>query len=1724
MINDVSADLVDVLRRRAAAEGNRTALTFLDDNDTEVGLTYGGLDRAASAIAVALAEAGVGHGDRALLMYPPGPDYVAAFLGCLYAGVVAVPVYPPDQTHGAATVMGILADSEAAIVMVSAASLRDAGLPIDQIPALGSARPLSTDDLLSAARAGDRCDFEPPPRPAIAFLQYTSGSTAAPKGVMVGHDNLMHNAAKVARALHLTEDTRSVSWLPPYHDMGLIGGILQPIYTGFPGVQMTPAAFLRRPARWLREISDRGATASLAPAFGYAHCTRRVTDAELAELDLSRWRLAMVGSETVRPGVLDAFAERFGSAGFRRGSFYPCYGLAEATLFVAGHWLPDHRRTQANGRTGTASVSCGRVESPDEVVIVDPDSRAPCPPGVTGEVWITGPTVAHGYWRRDEDNQSFRARLCTGDARPFLRTGDLGYFSGEDLFLAGRAKEVLIVRGRNHYPQDIEAAAEAAHPTLRTRRGAAFTIEGELADRIVLVQEVTGTSAVTQAEVTTAIRAAVVRAHGIDLDEIVLVRRGSVPRTTSGKTRRLAARDRYADDGFGPVLASWPQPGRGRAAGRPDFDPRIVAAAARVLGRSPLDLDVRRSLVAHGLDSVRAAELRVVLAQEAGLDLALPDLLGDASIVQLSVLARQSAAALVNADPPAAADEEAVVARASHGQVRLWLEDQRGNGEMLRIGGGVRLFGSLDQNALRAAFGELVRRHESLRTTLDVDEDGVVWQTVHPWQPPDLRLIDRPVSERDRPEAISACYQDVLATPFDLRSGAPLRVALVVLARDESALLMTAHHAAVDGWALHLLWQELGGLYAAFSAGRPAALPPAPQYRQVAAAGAADADRALERMEFWRGQLAGSSAPGFPADRRPARRSFDATTVPFDLPASLRARLSELAADAGTTLFTVLIAGFAALLARVTGQPDVLVGTDASNRDWPGGDAVVGFFTQVLPVRADSSGSPGFRELVLRVRERCLGMLAHQDTEADEILAALGQPGVDAPAEPLRVKFGLRDYPHPDWAVPGLAVRPFEIPRAQMPHELSLDLHRTQDGELSGWMSFATDLFSRESVDRITAGYLQLLRHAADDPECAVDTLSIIGPGERELLGEFGGKLTPGPAGGSVTELLAAPAASQPADIAISDGELKITYAELHRRAGQLAAYLRELGAGQDRVVGVYLPHSCETVISMLAVLKAGAVYLPLDTAYPSDYLAFVVGDARPDIIVTQEAVLAARPDARQALSGQHARIVCLEACADSIARQPDDGAFEPARPDALAFVIYTSGSTGVPKGTANTYGGLSGHLRWRSTAYPLTSASRVLHHTALGFDVSVAEICWPLASGACLVIPPGEVIRDPAQWRRLAHEAGITDLFFVPSLLRIFLEQPDPGPSGLTSVHCVGEVLSPGLVLSTWRAFPGVTVHNNYGPAETAIEMSSEIVSADLDPESRVPIGRPIPGVKVYLLDRRCQPVPIGAVGEVCIAGACLGRGYLYSPGLTAQRFVADPFGPGGRMYRSGDLARWLPDGRLDFIGRADHQVKFHGQRVEPGQIEAVLNTHQNVRTAVVSARVREDGDRILVAYLVPSGELPSASELRAFLRRQVPEYLVPQAFVRLEAIPLNANGKTDYRALPMPAADDFGDRPRYQAPATLAERTLAGIWSEALNVADIGRDDDFRELGGHSLMAIRIAARIRPAFGVEMCVGDLLDGPSTLAELAGELQRRQLASVREDELRGILRDLGAI
>nr|WP_042178658.1 non-ribosomal peptide synthetase [Kibdelosporangium sp. MJ126-NF4]CEL13316.1 Non-ribosomal peptide synthase [Kibdelosporangium sp. MJ126-NF4]CTQ99007.1 Non-ribosomal peptide synthase [Kibdelosporangium sp. MJ126-NF4] len=1666
---------IEILRTRAAETPDRVAFVFRDEA-TEREFTYAELDRRARALAVALAEGG-SPGDRVLLACSPGVHYVAGFFGCLYAGMIAVPVYPPNDRMGAERMLRVLLNSEARSVVVDRVV---AGRIRSWPDRLATVRVVVADEAPLDAADAWRPVAVRPGEPA--FLQYTSGSTADPKGVMVGHDNLTHNAATMAEALGFGPDTVSVSWLPPYHDMGLIGGILQPVYSGFRAVLLSPMSFLRRPARWLNVISEHRATASVAPAFGYAECTRRLTDDEIAALDLSSWRTALVGAEPIPPVTLEAFAERFRSAGFRKSAFYPCYGLAEATLFVTGG--ERDRAPVISETSGTRVVACGTSRGTDTVLVVDQETRVPCANDVIGEIWVSGPTVAHGYWRDPgRTEEVFEARLADGDPRTFLRTGDLGFFADGELHITGRAKEIIVLRGHNHYPQDIEWTAELAHPSLPKGRGAAFAVRSGTAERAVLVQEVGAGFRQAADEVVAAIRAAVAVAHGIDLHDVVLVRRGSIPRTSSGKIRRLATRDRYTRGEFVRLSHS------GRLSEPVDL--ALHGAVAAVLDRPAGRVDPELPLVAQGLDSVRAVEVKSLLLNDFNLDVALVELLAGGTTNILAQMPRDG-------DRRTVARPRAESFAASSGQARLWLLDRLGKSEAFRVGAGLRIRGPLALPALHAAVTELVARHEALRTTLEMAADGAIRQRVHP--PVSVRLPVFELSVPDeamRQREIVACYWRELGEPFDLGSQPLLRVAVIRFAPDDAAVLLSAHHVAVDGWSMTVLWHELAALYEAFSTGRPSPLPaPEAPYRDLPAG---DAD-----MEFWRRLLYGAPELLLPTDRPRTGHAGEGGAVAVQVSADLTRRLRELAAEENATLHMVLVAAFAAVLARWGDQPDVVFASVWANRADPLAAGVVGFLAQALPVRVDTGGDVSFRDLVARARSCCLEVLAHQHTPVELALGGRRQE---------TVALGLRPA-LPAWRGDDLAVEAFEIPPSAAQFDLSVELAETSGDTLRGWAVFAAELFDESTVRRIFSAFVTLLESAADDPDRQVSALPLIDRAERERIAGFGDPHAALPEPPPVTLSFESRVDSDPDATALVEGATRITYRELDERANRLARYLVASGVRREEAVGVYLPHSVDAVVCLLAVLKAGAAYLPMDAAYPPAQLAYVIEDARPPIVLSRGDVLVAGGPVDAVMA--KARLVRLDLAASEIAACSPDRIPLTSFPDCLSYVIYTSGSTGRPKGTANTHRGLGNLMRWRCAQFPLRAGDGVLQRTPLGFDVSVLEIVWPLVSGARLVIPPVDGYRDPRQWNRLIRAERVTDCCFVPSVLKVFLDELDGESCPLVRVHLLGEELTPELVAATHRTMPLVEMHNTYGPAETAIEVTHEAV----DPAgANVPIGSPIPGVRIRVLDRVGNPVPIGVPGEVFIGGACLSRGYLHQPSLTAERFVPDPTMPGERLYRTGDLAKWLPDGRLVFAGRVDQQVKIRGQRVEPAGVRAALLTYAAIREAVVVARPRSDGDQELVAYLVFTGPPPPVGELRSYLLERLPRFMIPQAFVVVPRIPLSPNGKLDRNALPDPRDGHLGAPVSRREPATAAERMMAEIWASVLDTDDIGRDDEFRELGGHSLMATQMAARIGARFGVEMSVAELLDRSWTLTDLAGEVQRRQFAGAGREEVLSLLR-----
>ena len=1028
---------------------------------------------------------------------------------------------------------------------------------------------------------------------------------------------------------------------------------------------------------------------------------------------------------------------------------------------------------------------------------------------------------------------------------------------------------------------------------------------------------------------------------------------------------------------------------------------------------------------------------------------------------------------------------------ASRAQVGLWLADQL-LGEARRTAYNVpialRLSGRLDVAALEHALSEVVRRHEVLRTSV-VSSEGVPVQRLHAAVPVDLPVVDT------TPHEVDALLAADAARPFDLAAGPPLRIRLYRCAPEEHALSLVVHHIVFDGLSGGILLDEVGRLYAAAVTGRSVTLPDLDvQYADYAAWQQESlADGTLDRhADYWRSELDGAPALlDLPTNRpRPPVASTAGGEVGFEVPTEVAARLRDLARTERATLFMVMLAAFGVVLGRWSGQQDLCVGTPVSGRTRRELDHVIGYFVNPVVLRLRLAGRPTFRELLSRVRETTVGAYEHQDLPFNQLVAELHPERTLAHNPLYQVAMVMQTADSARLELPDLVAEPIDVATDDAKGDLVLDV--SEDGEsLGGTLGFRRDLFDAATVEQLVGRLMSALSGLAADPDVPVDDLDLLHTGERELL-LFGRNRTDHPVGPSpVAAQFAAQVAARPDAVAVVDERGSMTYGELDRQAGRLACTLRKHGAAPDEVVGVLLPRGRELVVALVAVLKTGAAYLPLDPSMPTERIFTMVEDARPRCLVT-----GSDNHVRLASRGVSAApVVVPDEAVDAAPGEHTDPAGPPdVRPGHLAYTVFTSGSTGRPKAVEVTQAGMANQLAWLSSSLAFDHADAVLARTSPGFDAAVAETWLPLLAGGRLCIAPEEIVNDAYRLVDLGNRLQATVVMFTPSLLA---EVPDDALFP-TVRHVVtgGEPLSAALAERISRQWDAAVAHQ-YGPTETTITAvaTGHTSARTLGTE---PLGTPVWNTRIYLLDDRMRPVADGTPGEVYIGGAQVARGYRSRPGLTADRFVPDPFGPtGSRLYRTGDVARWLPSGELSYLGRVDLQVKVRGYRIELGEVEAALAALDGVREAVVTVREDAPGDRRLVAYYLPTADVsrpPAAAALRAALGTVLPAYMLPAAFVPLEVWPLTANDKLDRRSLPAPQqrADES-----YVAPATATERRLARIWAEVLGVARVGTLDDFFELGGHSLHATRLVAHVRAETGVDLPLSTVFESP-TVAQLA--------------------------
>ncbi|MBV9791300.1 MAG: amino acid adenylation domain-containing protein, partial [Chloroflexi bacterium] len=1011
----------------------------------------------------------------------------------------------------------------------------------------------------------------------------------------------------------------------------------------------------------------------------------------------------------------------------------------------------------------------------------------------------------------------------------------------------------------------------------------------------------------------------------------------------------------------------------------------------------------------------------------------------------------------------------------------------------------------------------------ALRTTFQ-ERDGQAWQVIAPTLGLDLVEQDLRAATDDPNATAQALAAAEAVRPFELARGPLIRAQLVRLATDEWLLLVTLHHSIADGWSMDVLLRELAQGYRAQVTGTSAALPTLPiQYADYAVWQRDWLQGAIvaQQLAYWQRELADApTVLALPTDHpRPSRPSLAGAVAPLALSPALTTALRQYSQGAHATTFMTLLAAFAVVLARHSGQAEVVIGVPVAGRTRPETAGLIGFFVNMLPLRVRVGQARSFGELVAAVRTAALAAYAQQDLPFELLVEALTPERSLHHAPLVQVACTLRQA-GAELELSGVTVRRESIPHTTAKLDLTLNLAETSTG-LAGGLEYSTELFAPATIARLAGHVVQVLDHVLAAPDAPLLTLPLLtAPEYQQLVHDRNATYADYPADQCIHELVAARAAQMPAAIALVCGEQELTYQVLDRRANQLAHLLRQRGVGSDVCVGLCLLRSLDLVVAQLAVLKAGGAFLPLDPAAPSERSAYILHDAQVALLLTTESALSIAPPDDVAVLWLDRDAALL----DDAPTEPLDSVVTPAN---LAYVIYTSGSTGRPKGVAVPHAGLVNLASWHQRAYSLSATDRATLIASPAFDASVWEI-WPyLVSGARIVIPDEATRSDPAALAAWLCRQAITISFLPTALAEAVMAQPWPAVTALRALLVGGDQLHP---IADDLPFP---VYNHYGPTETTVVASWQRV--ELDSAGKLPpIGRPIANTQAYLLDAQLNPVPIGVVGELYVGGVGVARGYVHQPALTAERFIPHPFATkqtaGTRLYRTGDLARWLPDGSIEFGGRIDHQVKLRGFRIELGEIEAAPASHPDVREAVVI--VREDmGDPRLVAYVVenkgtkeqrnkdaetttpPSpitteveadrglgkggrGDEGLASILRAFLKDRLPTYMIPSAFVVLDALPLTSNGKLDRRALPQPELSHADPDETPDTPRTPAEDLVANIWANVLGVEQVSLHANFFELGGHSLLATQVISQIRRIFQIELPLSTVFEAP-TVAEL---------------------------
>lgn len=1761
-------DLTKIIDMRGNETPEKNAFIFLENGNNVIRtVSYEKLMLQAKAIAITL-QMKTKINDRVVLLYPSGPDFISALFGCFYAGVIAVPLPPPDPAEfdiSLSKIKGMIKNANPSVILTSSdisilyTLFKPAEWDMDGIEWL------NTEDI--GVDMVERWSQRSAEDNDIAYLQYTSGSTGTPKGVMVSHENIVHQQKLIQFAVKSSENSKMVSWLPLYHDMGLISSILHPLYVGATSIILSPSDFINNPLCWIDTISKYQATTSAAPNFGYDLVIKKASQEPIDHLDLSHWKCAVNGSEPIRKKTIDNFTRIFSQYGFSEDAFFLGYGLSEATLVVSGSRVNDQESSVWIKKSGMSNhhivmadkddpdairlMSSGNIAIGQKVRIVDHDTGTPCPQGKIGEIWVSGKSVAKGYWQNQTDTEhTFGATISDNHDGPvshdghYLKTGDLGFILNRSLYVTGRLKDLIIIHGENHYPQDIELTVSNSHDMLKKGCTAAFSVDIDGIENLVIFQE-TISDACDEAILSKAverIRSDVAKYHDIQTFSIRLLKPGTLFKTTSGKIQRWKCKKAFEKDFFHQknsqvidqrYLKTWTY--------RPpksDLEKTLCLLWAEILDVPFEELDGKSNFMDMGGSSLLLTQMQSRIEDELGILIPI-EVMFEVPVLcdMVTALTQYSGSSSKISAVIKKIPRKTSVFPLSYSQKRLWFVQQLNkNSTLYNLPFVLRMKGELDIEGMNYAANSIIMRHDTLRTRF-VLQEGIPYQiidapeNINPLQVMDLR--DLPDNRKE--VRTHSLIDEEIRKPFNMETDHLVRVKLLKLRDDDHVFIIVIHHIIVDGWSQQIMLQEFSELYNSFVEHRGSRLAHLDiQYVDYVfwQKSQFESGNALQaQVEYWKNQL--KNRPEqliLPTDRkRPEVLSFRGKIQNFYLEFEEVEKIQRLGRTCDATLFMTLMAAYQILIYRYSLQEDILIGIPIANRKNRQIENLIGFFVNTLVIRGRISHNMTIKEFISQIRKTSLEAYNNQDVPFDYLVDQLDvERRLNRnPVFQAMLAFNQEHYSDRDKRN-NLSLSKIETTRIEASYntaqfDITLHLFPWENGRLKCTLEYATDLFEEFTIKRMIRHFNQILKGMIMEPETEIGGIPLLS--EDEIFAQTVERNKPSSTIDNEITFISEfekIVRRLPGKKAVECQKQHLTYKSLNEKSNRWAVYLRELGVSKNTPVIIHSERSIDLIPVFIGTIKAGGAYLPIDANYPLSRIRDILSDIDIPVLITTNKLVGPLKD----IYGGSLVIMDNPDIQKALESKSDQDSGYPIEKNDMAYIIYTSGSTGKPKGIKQKHETLSHFLQGMQERIDLSENDRAIVHTSITFDISVEEIFHTLMTGGTLsILAPGKEKFADAMIDHII-ESQCTVLHTVPSMMQAMLDVMKINTITslpLKKVLVGGEALTNDLVNRFYDVFPDTELFNVYGPAEAPY--TTTWLCRKNHTEREIPIGKQLPHLQVYILDEHMQLVPEGVCGELWAGGTGLAIGYT-NDGLTQEKFIENPLlteqernlkksrNEDTRIYRIGDIVKYLPetDGFMAFIGRVDNQVKIRGYRIELSEIEEVIKQTDFVKDVIVHVNESIPEMKELIAYIICRETSTHLSDdqkntIKDTIQKRLPDYMMPKAFVGLETFPLNVNGKIDRNNLPDPRAVDFLNPVEYIGPRNTTETKLVEIWAELLSTGPIGIKDNFFDLGGNSLMIVTMMSRIQTQFGVIIALSDIFHSP-TIEKLAEQLDRRTTGS----------------